>query len=60
MHPTSFAACAAAAAALGAATEASAATGCADLAKLTLPDTKITMAESVSGTFAAPGVRDPL
>ena len=38
---------------------ASAAT-CADLAKLTLPDTKITTAESVSGTFAAPGVRDPL
>ena len=28
--------------------------------QLTLPDTKITTAESMSGTFAAPGVRDPL
>src|SRR5215467_10682240 len=31
-----------------------AAATCADLAKLTLPDTKITTAESVSGTFAMP------
>ena len=33
---------------------------CADLAKLALPDTKITTAESVSGTFAAPGLPQPL
>jgi feruloyl esterase len=40
-------------------TQASAAT-CADLAKLSLPETKITTAESVSGNFAAPGMPQPL
>jgi hypothetical protein len=40
-------------------TQASAAT-CADLAKLPLPDAKITTAESVSGSFAAPGLQQPL
>ena len=38
-----------------------AATACADLAKLALPDTKITRAERVpAGDFSAPGVRQPL
>ena len=58
MHTPTVTLAAAVAAAL-CSMNASAAT-CADLAKLTLPDTKITTAESVSGTFAAPGVRNPL
>src|SRR4029078_3041276 len=58
MHRTNVTLAAAVAAAL-VSMNASAAT-CADLAKLTLPDTKITTAETVSGTFSAPGVRDPL
>jgi feruloyl esterase len=38
-----------------------AATACADLAKLALPETKITVAERVSaGDFKAPGVQQPL
>jgi len=38
-----------------------AATACADLAKLALPDTKITLAERVpAGEFRAPGVQQPL
>jgi feruloyl esterase len=38
-----------------------AATACADLAKLALPDTKITIAERVpAGEFRAPGVQQPL
>jgi feruloyl esterase len=38
-----------------------AATACADLAKLALPDTKITRAERVpAGDFTAPGVQQPL
>jgi feruloyl esterase len=40
---------------------ANAATSCADLAKLALPDTRITLAERVpAGAFAAPGVAQPL
>src|SRR6516164_1614074 len=58
MHTRTVTVAAAVAAALYS-MNASAAT-CADLAKLALPDTKITTAENVSGTFAAPGVRDPL
>ena len=52
MHTPTVTLAAAVAAAL-CSMNASAAT-CADLAKLTLPDTKITIAESISGTFAAP------
>ena len=38
-----------------------AATACADLAKLALPETKITLAERVpAGEFTAPGVQQPL
>jgi feruloyl esterase len=38
-----------------------AATACADLAKLALPDTKITLAERVpAGGFSAPGAQQPL
>ena len=38
-----------------------AATACADLAKLSLPGTKITTAERVpAGEFKAPGVQQPL
>ena len=38
-----------------------AATACADLAKLPLPETKITLAERVpAGDFKAPGVQQPL
>jgi feruloyl esterase len=45
---------------LGSAT-ANAATACADLAKLALPDTRITLAERVpAGDFSAPGVNQPL
>jgi len=40
---------------------ANAATACADLAKLALPDTRITLAERVpAGDFSAPGVNQPL
>jgi hypothetical protein len=40
---------------------AQAATACADLAKLALPQTKITVAERVAaGDFKAPGVQQPL
>jgi feruloyl esterase len=40
---------------------AQAATACADLAKLSLPETKITLAERVpAGEFRAPGVQQPL
>ena len=54
--PTIILTAAVAAAAYGA--QASAAT-CADMLKLALPDTKITTAETVSGTFAPPGPQGP-
>ena len=52
---------AAAAALAGSTGRAHAATSCADLAKLKLPDTEITTAERIrSGRFNGPGVRKPL
>lgn len=58
---TSVACLSAAVAAVLATDTANAATSCADLAKLTLPQTRITLAERVpAGAFAAPGVQQPL